>query len=985
MIPIMILQELKSQYDSLSPEKGKAFIRSIRSALAEEGISTISIIGVLDGIQKAFRQEGRRLCLLGERMTDQERARIILHGKIAAAQMLLLQKSRSQEGLKESTLLFLTYAAAVVKKDYEYVNRFLDVLSFRIIDTGLDWQALEDAPSLDVLCYKLFRGIRIDDDGYDPFFVEGKGTAECVAGCFQVCSSDVREAENKAFSVSGNGIEVLTRNVREERLKVSDQDDVETLARFAATFIKTQDEYMAALPRMFEYETGDVVDIQFTDVDAGRCVIVDTGKSVKGRIIEDEELVKGTLTKDVIPYLYDGDCIRGAVIAGKEGEDYLFSIREAYQDYALKCAREDERNNAIMVAEVTGIRNDLYDGRITWMTPSGYGGISFVPEGRALKPGDREVMTIYNIQTIGKNIFINLCPPKYDYGDVDKTFSSDNEDVLAAFVSTKEDILSEMSAKTESLETGGDKGTIRMLSSVLASRASRACGLDSYRQILVSLFLSKLIEDKEALDVLLPEEYYIRCCLSFAQGNPVPPEIPYALSGGREPVIRTLSMWDAPVDELMRMTATMAVDTLPWKIGALLLGMKISAQNKDEVSADPDTVRKKICSLLGVDALFRKGAVTRRGKYGKTETHEVEFKSSYVYRNDNGEPDPDYQGRCQVFEAVCGFLNADGGTVYLGVNDDGDPLVAEGAGLNADIEWLRANFKFLNGKRARQLGHAICEVKDLDSYVQFLNSEKELFFKESLLGNIIIEVTDDADAIKITVAPSEYEIAYLYPDKKHAEGEAYVRDGGRTIRMSRVRKEQRMSELKKISKEMGFVVAIQEAIDRQGKLLFKGYASGNSGEVRDRQVVPINLFYNDENVYCYDLGSRTNKQFRLHRISSIEPLPGTYPLQRFAPKKADVFRWLSEDGKTYHIKLRMDVGARNYLLEEYSCAEKLPKEELYEETKDKWILDTHLNGLGAVRRFYLGLADKIEILDTEDSEKLKEEIEEFVKNQIYSE
>jgi hypothetical protein len=35
-------------------------------------------------------------------------------------------------------------------------------------------------------------------------------------------------------------------------------------------------------------------------------------------------------------------------------------------------------------------------------------------------------------------------------------------------------------------------------------------------------------------------------------------------------------------------------------------------------------------------------------------------------------------------------------------------------------------------------------------------------------------------------------------------------------------------------------------------------------------------------------------------------------------------------------------------------------------------------GLIPVRRFYLGLADKIEILDTEDSETLKADIREYL-------
>lgn len=90
-----------------------------------------------------------------------------------------------------------------------------------------------------------------------------------------------------------------------------------------------------------------------------------------------------------------------------------------------------------------------------------------------------------------------------------------------------------------------------------------------------------------------------------------------------------------------------------------------------------------------------------------------------------------------------------------------------------------------------------------------------------------------------------------------------------------------------------------------------------------------------------------------------------------------MFRWLDE-GKSYHVRLRMEVGAKNYLLEEYSCAKDLPKEELYEEKKDVWILDTHVYGLEATRRFYLGLAEKIEILETEDSETLKMNIAEYV-------
>ena len=78
----------------------------------------------------------------------------------------------------------------------------------------------------------------------------------------------------------------------------------------------------------------------------------------------------------------------------------------------------------------------------------------------------------------------------------------------------------------------------------------------------------------------------------------------------------------------------------------------------------------------------------------------------------------------------------------------------------------------------------------------------------------------------------------------------------------------------------------------------------------------------------------------------------------------------------------MTIAALNNLREEYSNTKNLPKEELYQISPERWILDTTLHGFGAVRRFYLGLADQIEIMDTEDSEALKKEIAAFIDKSI---
>ena len=980
----MTLKELDNLYASLTLETERGFIKGIHAAFISEDISTLSLLGFLERILTDFQPEGRRICAQRGEISAQDRDIISLHGKIVAAMMLILQQTKSNADLRAKTQLFLSYSAAIVKTKYDFAALFLDTLNYRIEETGLSWRAVKE-DSLDVLCYALERGIKFDKKHSEFFSFSGNGRIECRDGRLKLCSSDVVEAGNRAFSILNDRISVITRNTREERLKASSQDDAESLSAFADTFIQTQDSFPKERPQKKTIKPGDKVGIMVTglseDGETILCSTVNSDEPVEGEIIN-EELVKGTWTRNLIPYLFDGDCIRDAIIVEK-GEDYcLFSIREAYVSYARRKADEDSRNNVIMEAVVSEVKKEWYDGRITWMTPTGYGGVSLLLPDREFKPGDKAVMSVTNIQTMGSiSVFINLSAPKYGYKSIDKVFESE-EDVLAQFVTSAKKIREECSTKGDENTEAKDSETLRLLASILANRATKRISLNTYKQRLVALFLLNLIGDKAFVDALIPETYYLRCCISYAQGNKVPSGNPCALSESHNAILRLLSMGTGQPHELMNLVLATPAQSVAGKIGTLLLGLNISSRFRDEFDADEDVVRKKICTLLGVGELFHKNESAKYGKYGKAENHEVEFKSSYIFRNDDKGPDIDYQGRGQVFEAVCALLNADGGCVYIGVNNNGDPIVAEDSGLNGDIAWLRENFKFLNGMRARQLGHAICEVKDLDSYVQFLNSEKELYFKDSLLGNIIIEVTDDADAIRITVNPSEYEIAYLYSDMTRSDGQAFVRDGGRTVEMTRVQKERRLATLKNISKEMGFVVIIQEAIDRQGKLLFKGYASGNSGEVNDRLVVPVNLFYNDENVYCFDLLSKKYKQFRLHRISSIETVPGTYHLQKSSPKEADVFRWLDDGGKSYHIKLRMDVGARNYLLEEYSRAERLPSDELYEEKKNKWILDTYVNGLGAVRRFYLGLADKIEILDTEDSEYLKECINDFVRENV---
>jgi predicted DNA-binding transcriptional regulator YafY len=195
-------------------------------------------------------------------------------------------------------------------------------------------------------------------------------------------------------------------------------------------------------------------------------------------------------------------------------------------------------------------------------------------------------------------------------------------------------------------------------------------------------------------------------------------------------------------------------------------------------------------------------------------------------------------------------------------------------------------------------------------------------------------------------------------------------------------KRRRLMSLKRVDRDIEHLVRLQEAIDKKHKVILRGYASGNSGEVRDRLVVPINLFYDDEKVWCFDLEDRQFKQFNLARIGRVDTdVPDPEYNHDFRPCQADVFSWVDKD-RNYPIRLRMEVMAYNYLVEHFAGARHLPDTELYQEDDAHWILDTVVHGLGPLRWFYVMLADKIEILDSPAADALKEEVRKFVEKHL---
>ena len=781
-----------------------------------------------------------------------------------------------------------------------------------------------------------------------PFSYAGKGFVSCKDGIVTISTTDLTENRSVAFAVADGKVEVATRNVKEERLKAADRDEADLLAGFAEEFVQAQ---RRIIPRRKTLSEGDRVTITGIHEDNDGhlwCKLV--GEEAEEMALFNDELVTGTDVLDLVPYLYGNDFIAGARV--ESDDDGLgISIREAYKAFAIQGAERARRNRLFFQGRVLYVDEDRQ--RILWMTACGFFGISRLKEG--LKPDDEAVLYVVNVQFRQDDFFINV--------DVDEIGTPGN--TVLPFDENK--LLDDfIRVEAPAVADGKPDGAERVLKLALALADAPAVGaLERYRTLLAARFLAEAVQNQALADQLAQRADILQRKLLYAQGKTV-----RALDNAPAEVA---CLYPGAVPE-----AFVGEPGIAGRIAHLLTAAKTAREEPDIVPVKPDALRKRICALLGVEDAFRASGARVTGKYGLGEGNEVEFKSSYVMRNDGRGPDLEYQGRGQVFEAVCGFLNANGGVLFLGVNDSGDPITMPGRGLDADMDWFIANYERVKARGQRLLGHPVPKADSIDHFVLFLQQEKKVYFKDTLQDNITIEPTEDADAIRISVKPAEYEIAYLYKDRTWADGTAYVRDGNQTLPMTEEGKRRRLMSLKRVDRNISHLVRLQEAIDKKHKVYLRGYASGNSGEVRDRLVVPINLFYDDEKVWCFDLEDRNFKQFNLSRITEVDTdVPEPEYNHDFKPCEADVFSWVDKD-HDYPVRLRLDVMAYNYLVEHFAGARHLPENELYQEDDTHWILSTTVHGLGPLRWFYLMLADKIEILDSPAAEALKEEVRKFV-------
>ena len=154
------------------------------------------------------------------------------------------------------------------------------------------------------------------------------------------------------------------------------------------------------------------------------------------------------------------------------------------------------------------------------------------------------------------------------------------------------------------------------------------------------------------------------------------------------------------------------------------------------------------------------------------------------------------------------------------------------------------------------------------------------------------------------------------------------------------------------------IMRLRQAIDEKKQVTLVGYESGNTMTISDRLVEPIKFSTNYMDIYAYEVATGKTKTFKISRIRNVSvSLKDWQHEDQHENIEADCFRMTGKVDT--HVTLKMTLKAKNLLVEEYPLS---ARHISYD--GEHWWFRANVKDLAGVGRFVIGLADQIEIINT---------------------
>lgn len=821
----------------------------------------------------------------------------------------------------------------------------------KVTTLGFGWNDLSKIGS-DLFAYNSSNLVRFESPITKTLVLSKYGTAMLTStGLLLTCQSKSEAkklSKNGATSLdTGLGVALLTSS--SEKLKQSVENNPVDIDEFTNGFITLQEKVQnkPLEVKLKEYFNGDEAIIRIDSIDRSGTMHVTTidpaYKPIIGYIKFEKPSIVYYYTSTLHEYFHPDDCMKATI---KDTVKGVFSIEDQLIDFFVQDTKEAEAEQNSFLCKLIDERPDFCGWINEW-------GVAFsTPNTGKYGRGDYAYLSVKNYGTGAKygKIYAKIKESAEETFD-EKTARHDCIREFATHTVTPD-------YKREAEETGELSPTILRLLTIqlFEHQKSLLKPSDRIRFLSIANVMAELVGDTTSSSYIRFARTYLRALIQFVRKESMDsiqlkPDKEYAEANPtliRLAVIEILKEYGKREESKKLSDAVHSFKKdLPILSRLALLVQTANAMQGTLTEATLNVIRREIIKTLSMETENDADLEADGGIYLGIESGTQEFKTSMIYPSNNHMQPDEYAQNQNVLKGICAFLNSTtGGTLYLGVNDQGTVV-----GVENDMKYLN--------------------YQTMDSYMRYVQDTAKKYFGIDTLPYLRIEPLYDNTVVAIHVDPHPYRVVEL-------NNTAYLRVNAESREMpERMRKELLARKVFTNEDRAAALSRLQHALTQKKCVVLHDYASSSSGKVSDRFVEAYDVRPEDGLVICYDRRKFATRVFNINRIGYVEikeDEPWKYPASH-DKIEVDVFHMTGE--KPIHVSLQLDLMAKNLLIEEFPRAKNCIKP--HKGDDNVWYFDTEVYQLEGVGRFYMGLVNHIKILDAPE---LKQYVIDFIKKYL---
>lgn len=825
----------------------------------------------------------------------------------------------------------------------------------KVLSLGFTWKDLEKMGT-ELFAHNACKQAVFDTPLSKPQVLTKYGTAILTKGGLMLTHDNKADAKKLLKDGSNSldtGLGITLRTLSSQKLKQTLSDSVKDMDEFTKDFILEQAKVQnkPAIRQLKTYDDGTEVIVKVVSIDHDVHVeTIDPGyQKIHGAIKYERQSLVYYYTTELYKYFHVGDYLTATVKNALQG---VFSIEHQLISFFVEDTRETmESDESYMLATLIDEQENFSE----WLTESG---VAIRVEGQSrYHHGD---FAFISVSEYGKGKYYGLIKGiiREDLSEeLNEIFDekSARHDCIRAFAeSTVPPVYQRPEEDTAELSPVLLRLLLRLLFDYQKSLLKPS---ERFRYLANANVMAEMVGDDLSASYISFVRTYLRALIQFVNGEDInaihlEPDEEYRSA---KPTLIRLSVIDLLKEygrkdnsEKLAQTISVFEEKLP-QLARLARLIQTANSMQDILSGSArNVIHREIIRTLSLETETDTDLEADRGTYLGIESGTQEFKTSMVYPPDNHMKPDEFAQNTNIMKAICAFLNSTtGGTLYLGVNDQGYVV-----GIDNDMKYLK--------------------MQTIDAYMRYVQDIAKKYFGIDTLPYLRTEPLYDDKVVAIHIDPHPYRVVEL-------NGTPYLRVNAESRIMPEQLRLQMLDRKVFTNKNRAAAISLlQQAYSQKRCAILHGYASNNSGGVEDRLIEPYDVKPEDNLVIAYDINRKGTRVFNFNRIGYVEILPDKLWTNTDRHKEVfvDVFH-MSDDNVKIHISLQLDLMAKNLLVEEFPRAKDYLKGHKGDE--NIWYFDTDVCRLEGIGRFYIGLANHITILE---GEPLKQYAAEYVKKYL---